>query len=200
MYKCRGRVVQDNKVCTKICEDTTRGTLRRRDKKCSKTLMARTSLGPRKFIRDMGTCRSSQSVLIMAPGQEANGDNLGKSFRSSTQYVCWVYSWSLESPRYNIRFHDKIRKNSSFFFLSYRNNFGGTQKRVRISHGKRGIRVRAIDVDCIWFQNKLASFRHRDFIWFACFCYKLSIMVHWFSLQASTPAEQIFWIFFTIWK
>ena len=48
---------------------------------------------------------------------------------------------------HNIQFHDEIRKFSKiFFFLNYRKNFVGTQKRVRISHGKRGIRVRAIEV------------------------------------------------------
>ena len=43
--------------------------------------MARTSLGPGKFVRDMGS--SSHGGLILVPDQEANGDNLGKSFRSS---------------------------------------------------------------------------------------------------------------------
>ena len=48
---------------------------------------------------------------------------------------------------YNIQFHDKIRKKSLIFvFLSYRKNFVGTEKRVRISHGKRDIGVRAIEV------------------------------------------------------
>ena len=41
----------------------------------SKISMARTSLGPWKFIRDMGS--SSHWGLIMALGQEAYGDNLG---------------------------------------------------------------------------------------------------------------------------
>ena len=45
--------------------------------------MARTSLGPWKFVRDMGS--SSPRGLIMAQVQEANSDNLGKSFRFSTQ-------------------------------------------------------------------------------------------------------------------
>ena len=41
---------------------------------------------------------------------------------------------------HNIQFHDKFRKNSLIFvFLSYRKNFVGTKKRVRISHGKRAI-------------------------------------------------------------
>ena len=49
--------------------------------------------------------------------------------------------------KHKIRFHDKIRKiPKKFVFLSYRNNFVGTQKRVRISHGKRAIGVRAIKV------------------------------------------------------
>ena len=51
--------------------------------------------------------------------------------------------YSLESPR----FHDKIRKFPLVFaFLSYRKNFKGTQKRVRINHGNRAIGVRAIAV------------------------------------------------------
>ena len=47
----------------------------------SRTSMDRTSLGPWKFVRDMGS--SSHWELIIAPGQEANEDNLGKSFRFS---------------------------------------------------------------------------------------------------------------------
>ena len=42
------------------------------------TYMARISLGPWKFVGD--ACCLSHSGLIMAPGQEANGGNLGKSF------------------------------------------------------------------------------------------------------------------------
>ena len=49
----------------------------------SRTSMARTALGPCKFVRDMGS--SSHRGLIMAPVQEANSDNLGKSFRFSIQ-------------------------------------------------------------------------------------------------------------------
>ena len=52
----------------------------------SRISMARTSLGPWKFVRDMGS--SSHWGLIMAPVQEANSDDLGKSFRFSTQ---WLY-------------------------------------------------------------------------------------------------------------
>ena len=37
--------------------------------------MARASLGPWIFVLDIGS--SSHSGLIIAPGQEANGDNLG---------------------------------------------------------------------------------------------------------------------------
>ena len=49
----------------------------------SQTSVARTSLGPYKFVRDMD-CLSHYRVNI-TPGQEANGDNLGESFRFSTQ-------------------------------------------------------------------------------------------------------------------
>ena len=48
---------------------------------------------------------------------------------------------------HNIQFHDKIRKNHEIFvFLNYWENFVGTEKRVRIIHGKRDNRVRAIVV------------------------------------------------------
>ena len=44
----------------------------------SQTSMARTSLGPWKFVREMGS--SSQWDLIMAPGQETNGYIFGNVF------------------------------------------------------------------------------------------------------------------------
>ena len=44
----------------------------------SKTSVVRTSLGPWEFIQEMGS--SNHRRLIMAPCQEANGVNLGKSF------------------------------------------------------------------------------------------------------------------------
>ena len=48
---------------------------------------------------------------------------------------------------HNIHCHDKIRKFPEIFaFLSYLKNSVGTEKRVRISHGKRAIGVRAIEV------------------------------------------------------
>ena len=48
---------------------------------------------------------------------------------------------------HNIQFYDKIRKFLLIFvFLCYRKNSVGTQKRVRISHDKRAIGVRAIEV------------------------------------------------------
>ena len=52
---------------------------------------------------------------------------------------------------HNIYFHDKIRKQipkislNNYFLWNY-HNFLGTQKRVRISHGKRAIDVRVIEV------------------------------------------------------
>ena len=44
----------------------------------SRTSMARTTLGPQKTVRDMGS--SSQWGLIIVPGQEAKIDNLGNFF------------------------------------------------------------------------------------------------------------------------
>ena len=43
----------------------------------SRTSIARTCLGPKKFVRDMGS--SSHWGLIMTPDQEANSNNWGKS-------------------------------------------------------------------------------------------------------------------------
>ena len=50
----------------------------------SRTSMARASLGPWKFVLDMGG--SSRGGLIMVSGRDANGSNLGRSFRSSLKY------------------------------------------------------------------------------------------------------------------
>ena len=48
---------------------------------------------------------------------------------------------------HNIQFHNKIRKFPLIIvFLSYQKNFTGTQKRVRISHGKQAIHAKAIEV------------------------------------------------------
>ena len=48
---------------------------------------------------------------------------------------------------HNIQFNYKIRKSPYIFvFLSYWKDFVGTEKRVRIIHGKQAIRVRAIEV------------------------------------------------------
>ena len=60
----------------------------------------------------------------------------------------------------NIQFHDKITKFPQIFvLLIYRKNFVGTQKRVRISHGKRAIGVRAIEVRLYWFSFTVAYSR-----------------------------------------
>ena len=69
--------------------------------------------------------------------------------------VCWVFS--LESPRW-CDFNEDTQHNFSYYnmkvylkyswifvFLSYRNYSQGTQKRVRISHGKWVIGVRVIE-------------------------------------------------------
>ena len=50
---------------------------------------------------------------------------------------------------HNIQFHDKIRKFPLVFvFLSYRKNFVGTQKRVRINHDKPLV-FELLRFDCI---------------------------------------------------
>ena len=51
----------------------------------SRTSMAQTSLGPWKFVRDMGGL--SHWGLIMVPSQEANNKNLGFFFQFSTQLL-----------------------------------------------------------------------------------------------------------------
>ena len=65
---------------------------------------------------------------------------------------------------HNIQFHDKIRKNTQIFFLSYWKDFIGTEKRVRIIHGKRAIRVRAIEVILYSEQASGNIFKERN-IW-----------------------------------
>ena len=53
----------------------------------TQTLMTQTTLGSGKFVLDMGSL--SHLRLIIAPGQEANWDNLGTSFQSSMK-ECYV--------------------------------------------------------------------------------------------------------------
>ena len=87
--------------------------------------------------------------------------------------VCLVYS--LESPRWGDSneytqhtFHDKIRKFSYFFFLSYRKNFGDIQNQVRISHGKQAISVRAIESRLYqegYFYARVSRFEKVDKNW-----------------------------------
>ena len=101
-------------------------------------------------VRDMGS--SSHWGLIMTPGQEANGDNLVIFSSFWTIMVCWVYS--IESPQRGdsneytqhtiLSYSKKISLN--IYFLELWKNFIGTQKRVRISHGKRANGVRATEV------------------------------------------------------
>ena len=45
-----------------------------------------------------------------------------------------------------------------FAFLSYRKNFVGTQKQVRISHGKRAIGVQAIEVRLYIVRHSIIAF------------------------------------------
>ena len=54
----------------------------------SRTSMARTSLGPWKCVRDMGS--SSHWGLIVVPSQEASGDNLGIFFFDFLQNNCML--------------------------------------------------------------------------------------------------------------
>ena len=59
--------------------------------KVSQTSMARTSLEPWKFVREMGS--SSQWDLIMAPGRETNGDIYGNVFdlQQNNGMLCDIY-------------------------------------------------------------------------------------------------------------
>ena len=58
-----------------------------------------------------------------------------------------------------------------FVFLSYWTNFVGTQKRVRISHGKRAIGVRAIEVQLyiICIKSVRSKLKHMK----QCYLYQL---------------------------
>ena len=67
---------------------------------------------------------------------------------------------------HNIHFHDKrISINyPQIFVLSYQKNFIGSQKRVRISHGKQAIGVRVIEVNYIYevFITKTCLFKYTE--------------------------------------
>ena len=96
------------------------------------TSMVRTSLGLRKFVRDMGSL--NHCGLIKAPVQEANGDNLGNSFL----FLCNNGMLSVLDGAiltHNIQFHTKIRKFPQIFvFWGDRKNYVGTRKLVQMSH------------------------------------------------------------------
>ena len=56
---------------------------------------------------------------------------------------------------HNIYVHDKIiaRKCSlKIVFLSYGKNFLGTEKRVRISHGKQAITFESLEFNCVSYR------------------------------------------------
>ena len=92
----------------------------------------------------------------MMPGKEANSDILGICFFFvfyTILYVECTHKNILDEvilmSTHNMQFRDKIiieKKHYILVFLSYRKNFVGTQKRVRISHGKRVISVQIIEV------------------------------------------------------
>ena len=89
----------------------------------------------------------------MAPGQEADNENLGKTFRFSTQKLygeCTHFNRLddvILMNTHNLRLYDKSKKISlNICFLGLSEEFVGTQKRVRISDGKRAIYVRATEV------------------------------------------------------
>ena len=82
---------------------------------------------------------------------------------------------------HNTQFHDKIRKFPYIFvFFSYRKNFVGTQKRVRISHhGKRAIGVQAIEVRLYYLSYTYISGSLSQKIYVATF--SLSVCTEWHS-------------------
>ena len=115
----------------------------------SRNSMAWTSLGPWRFVRNMGS--SSHWGWIMVQGQEAIGDNLAKSLLHNNGMLSILirialmmrFLWVLTTYNFMI----KIRKfPKTLAFWSYQNNFVGTPKRVRSSDGKQAISVRDIEV------------------------------------------------------
>ena len=69
----------------------------------------------------------------MAHGKEANGDKLGIFFDLLYNFI--------------------------YVFWTYRKNFIGTQKRVRMIHGKRAIGVRVIEVLPYMLSKQETAFR-----------------------------------------
>ena len=100
----------------------------------SKTSIAQTSFGPWKFIWDMGSL--SNRGLIMAPDQEANVDNLGKSFwflYTKIYVVCThknCHDEAILMSARNIQFHE-IKKILKYLFSGAIGRIS-LQKRVRI--------------------------------------------------------------------
>ena len=110
--------------------------------------MARTSLGPRKSVLDMGS--SSHWGLIIAPGQEANRYVMDafsifykiitywefplESFRwSESTWFLWVQTKYIFMIKWDKKNKKNIKLQLKFVFLSYRKNFLGNRNRVRIT-------------------------------------------------------------------
>ena len=113
--------------------------------------------------------------------------------------ICWVYS--LESPRrgdsneyiqHTISWSNK-KTPYVFVFWSYRKNFVGTQKHVRISHGKRAIGVRAIAVQLYLF---LLIFPRRSYVAVLFVVCRL-LQLYRSALPLFAPPLFVFWF---IWK
>ena len=95
--------------------------------------MAQTSFGPCKFIRDIGS--SSYWWFIIAPGQEANGDN----FWSSIQ-------WGDSYDTHNIQYYINKKISLNICFLELSEKFRTDLKQVWIIQGNRVFDVRVIKV------------------------------------------------------
>ena len=127
----------------------------------SRILMAQTSSGPKKVVWDMGN--SSHWGLIVVQGQKTNSEYFGFLFQFSTHEA-------IQMSAQNIQFHDEIRKFPYIFvFLSFRKNFVGTPKRVRISHSKQAIGIWSSEVQP--YLSKIVDLFIKSCLFCCCFLF-----------------------------
>ena len=128
----------------------------------------------------------------MAPVQEANSDNLGKSFRFSTQW-----GDSNEYTQHTIPWWNKKKNHQIFVFLSYWKNFVGTEKRVRIIHVKRAIRVPTIEV--ILYECAFRALRTIKVILYISMENLLFFRLTWPVCRAHIDGQPAQWEFWPSW-
>ena len=142
--------------------------------------MARTSLGLSKCVRDTGS--SSPWGLIMAPGQEANSDNLQKPFLDFLHIFIYPDKAILTST-HNIQFHDKI----NIYFLELPNEFRWDSKQFELAMVNGSLVFELLRFDWMYMYLTLNVSSNFDSLTFTVHCsFSNSFFFFFFSCFTGT--------------